>query len=144
MSVLAKLQEDMKTAMKAGQKERLTVIRMLISDVKNIDLQTKKLTEVETVAAYAKKLRKSVEEYEKLGRSTEVAQLKSELAVVEEYLPKKASAEETDRLVEAFLANQSFTEKDTGKATGIFMKSHAQQVDPALASAAIRTRLAGR
>lgn len=38
MSLLARLQEDMKTAMKTGQKERLSVLRMLISDVKNIDL----------------------------------------------------------------------------------------------------------
>ena len=87
---LTKLQEDMKAAMKAGNKDRLQVIRMLISDVKNIDLAPKKLTEEETVAAYGKKLRKSIEEYEKLGKPAEVSQLKSELAVVEEYLPKKA------------------------------------------------------
>ena len=49
MSLLAKLQEDMKAAMKSGQKERLLVIRMLISDIKVIDLQPKKLTEEETV-----------------------------------------------------------------------------------------------
>src|SRR3954451_5603190 len=116
MSVLAKLQEDMKAAMKSGQKERLSVIRMLISDVKNIDLQSKKLTEEETVAAYGKKLRKSVEEYEKLGKTAEVAQLKNEIAIVDEYLPKKASAAETDRLVETFLAGQSFTEKQMGQA----------------------------
>jgi hypothetical protein len=75
MSLLARLQEDMKTAMKSGQKERLGVIRMLISDVKNIDLAPKKLTEEEAVAAYAKKLRKSQEEYEKLGRQDEAAKL---------------------------------------------------------------------
>src|SRR5436853_5960931 len=79
MSLLAKLQEDMKTAMKTGQKERLSVLRMLISDVKNIDLQPKKLSEEETVAAYGKKLRKSMEEYEKLNKADEVAQLKKEV-----------------------------------------------------------------
>jgi uncharacterized protein YqeY len=144
MTVLAKLQEDMKAAMKSGQKERLTVIRMLISDVKNIDLAPKKLTEEETISAYAKKLRKSAEEYEKLGKPTEVAQLKAELAIVEEYLPKKASAEETERLVEAFLAQNSFTEKQVGQAMGAFMKAHGQQVDPGLANPAIKKRLAGK
>ena len=98
MDLQARLTEDMKTALKAGQKERLSVIRMLLSDVKNIDLAPKKLTEEETVAAYAKKLRKSIEEYEKIGRAAEVAQLKSELAIVDSYLPKKASAEETEKL----------------------------------------------
>jgi uncharacterized protein YqeY len=144
MSVLAKLQEDMKVAMKSGQKERLGVIRMLISDVKNIDLAPKKITEEEAVAAYAKKLRKSAEEYEKIGRAGEVAQLKAELAIVEEYLPKKASAEETEKLVEAFLAENAFAEKQMGQAMGIFMKEHGQHVDPGLANAAIKKGLAGK
>lgn len=143
MSVLTKLQEDMKAAMKSGQKERLGVIRMLISDVKNVDLGPKKITEEEAVAAYAKKLRKSVEEYEKIGRAEEVGKLKGELAIVEEYLPKKASAEETERLVEAFLAQNAFTEKQVGQATGAFMKAHGQGVDAGVASGAIRRRLVG-
>src|ERR1700759_1157761 len=110
MSLLARLQEDMKTSLKAGQKDRLQVIRMLLSDVKNIDLAPKKITEEETVAAYGKKLRKSIEEYEKIGRASEVAQLKSELAIVEEYLPKKAGTQDTEKLIDAFLATNSFTE----------------------------------
>ena len=63
MDLLNKLTEDMKLAMKAGQKERLGVIRMLLSDVKNIDLAPKKTTAEEAVAAYGKKLRRSIEEY---------------------------------------------------------------------------------
>ncbi|MDB5322310.1 MAG: hypothetical protein JWN40_3941 [Phycisphaerales bacterium] len=144
MSVLAKLQEDMKAAMKSGQKERLGVIRMLISDVKNIDLAPKKISEEEAVAAYAKKLRKSAEEYEKIGRPTEVAQLKAELAIVEEYMPKKASAEETEKLVETFLTENAFTEKQMGQAMGIFMKKYGQQVDPGLVNGAIKRGLAGK
>ena len=69
MALLTKLQEDMKLAMKAGQKERLGVIRMLLSDVKNIDLNPVKPTAEQAVEAYAKKLRKSVEEYDKPGKS---------------------------------------------------------------------------
>lgn len=144
MSVLAKLQEDMKAAMKAGQKERLQVIRMLLSDVKNIDLGPKKITEEEAVAAYAKKLRKSLEEYEKLGRSTEVAQLKSEIAVVDEYLPKKASQEDTEKLVLEYLSHNTFTEKQMGQAMGGFMKAYGAQVDPALANALIKRHLTGK
>src|SRR6187399_717426 len=119
MDLHAKLTEDMKTAMKAGQKERLSVIRMLLSDVKNIDLMPNKPTAEQVVAAYAKKLRKSVEEYEKLGKTEEVAKLKQEIAVVDEYLPKKASADDTAKLVEEFLAKNSFTEKQLGQAMGM-------------------------
>src|SRR5436309_15041905 len=99
MDLQAKLIEDMKAAMKAGQKDRLSVIRMLLSDVKNIDLDPKKPTAEQAVEAYAKKLRKSQEEYQKLGKAEQVEQLKRESAVVEEYLPKKASREETERMV---------------------------------------------
>lgn len=144
MSPLARLQEDMKTAMKTGQKDRLGVIRMLISDVKNIDLAPKKVSEEEAVAAYAKKLRKSQEEYEKLGRQDEVAKLKQELVIVEEYLPKKASPEETERLMDEFLAKHSFTEKQMGQAMGQFMKAHGGQVEPGVANAALKRKLAGK
>jgi uncharacterized protein YqeY len=144
MSLLAKLQDDMKAAMKAGQKERLGVIRMLISDVKNIDLNPAKPTEEQAVAAYAKKLRKSVEEYEKLNRAGEVAQLKAELEVVESYLPKKASAEETERLVEAFLAKNAFTEKQVGQAMGMFMKEHGGNVEAGVANGLMRKKLGGK
>src|SRR4051812_42288646 len=144
MSLLARLQEDMKTAMKTGQKERLSVLRMLISDVKNIDLQPKKLSEEETIAAYGKKLRKSIEEYEKLNKADEVGQLKKELAIVEEYLPKKASGADTERLVDEFLAKNTFTEKQFGQAMGTFMKAHGGTIDPAAANALLKKKLAGK
>jgi uncharacterized protein YqeY len=144
MDLLTRLQEDMRTAMKTGQKERLGVIRMLISDVKNIDLDPRKPTAEDVVAAYGKKLRKSTEEYERLGKGDEVAKLKGEIAVVEEYLPKKASAEETERLVDAFLAGKSFNEKQAGQAMGAFMKEHGQKADAAVANQLLRKKLAGR
>src|ERR1700759_888481 len=118
MSLLARLQEDMKTSLKAGQKDRLQVIRMLLSDVKNIDLAPKKTTEEEAVAAYAKKLRKSMEEFERIGKADEGAKLKSELAIPEEYLPTRASAEETQKLVETFLSSNTFTPSQVGQAMG--------------------------
>ena len=62
MDLLAKLQEDMKTALKAGQKDRLQVIRMLISDVKVVDMAAKPTTPLQAVEAYHKKLKMSVEE----------------------------------------------------------------------------------
>ncbi len=141
MDLLTRLQNDMKAAMKAGQKQRLTVIRMLLSDVKNIDLAPKPTTAEQAVAAYGKKLRKSQEEYEKIGRTEEAKALGEELAIVEEYLPKKASPEQTEALVEAFLAEHSFTAKQFGQAMGAFMKAHGSEVDPAAANAALKKRL---
>jgi hypothetical protein len=144
MTLLERLQEDMRAAMKSGQKDRLSVIRMLISDVKNIDLDPKKPTEEQAVAAYAKKLRKGVEEMEKYGKTDEANQLRSEIAIVDSYLPKKASPEETARLVDEFLAKNSFTEKQMGQAMGMFMKQHGSNVEPSLVNPLIKQKLAGK
>ena len=144
MELLSKLQDDLKTALKAGQKDRLQVIRMMLSDVQNVDLMPNKPTEQQAVEAYAKKLRKSQEEYEKIGRTAESDKLKWELSVVEEYLPKKASTGDTEKLVAEFLSKHTFNEKEVGKAMGLFMKQHAGKIDPASANAAIRKALAGK
>src|SRR5215218_9735435 len=108
MELLNRLTEDMKAAMKSGQKDRLGVIRMMLSDVKNIDLMPNKPTAEQVVDAYAKKLRKSLEEYEKIGQKEIADKLKFEIGVAEEYLPKKASAGDTEKLVDEFLAKNPF------------------------------------
>ena len=141
MDLQTRLTEDMKTALKSGQKDRLQVIRMLLSDVKNIDLMPNKPTAEQVVEAYGKKLRKSVEEYEKLGKPNEVAKLKEEIAVVDEYLPKKLSAEATAALVDQFLAANTFSAKDMGKAMGAFLKQHGNQVEGATVNKLLRERL---
>src|SRR5690349_12704102 len=144
MDLQAKLSEDMKAALKAGQKDRLGVIRMLLSDVKNRDLMPNKPSAEQVVEAYAKKLKKSTEEYEKIGRAEEVSKLKSEIAVVEEYLPKKASPADTEKLVDAFLAANPFTERDFGRAMGSFMKQHGSAVDAGQANQLLKAKLAGK
>ena len=142
MDIVSRLQEDMKTALKAGQKDRLGVIRMILSDAKTSDLR--KQTPEEAVALYAKKLSKSVEEYQKFGKTAEAEQLKTELAVVQEYLPKKASTGDTAKVVDEFLAKNSFTEKQFGQAMGAFMKAHGAQVDPGQANQLLKLKLAGK
>lgn len=141
MDLQTRLTQDMKTALKAGQKQRLGVIRMLLSDVKNVDLASTPTTPEQAVAAYRKRLQKSADEYEKLGRADEVRQLKEEMAIVDEYLPKKASPEQTEQLVDAFLANNAFTSKQFGQAMGAFMKQHGQDVEPAIVSQLFRSKL---
>ncbi len=141
VALRVRLQDEMKIALKSGQKQRLSVLRMLLSDVKNIDLAPKPTTAQEAVAAYAKKLRKSLEEYEKLGKTQEVADLKFEIGVAEEFLPKKADAQETQKLVDAFVAQNAFTAAQFGPAMGAFMKAHGQQVDAQTANALLRKAL---
>jgi uncharacterized protein len=141
MELLDRLTQDMKAALKAGQKDRLSVIRMLLSDVKNIDLDPKKPTAEQAVEAYGKKLRKSQEEYQKIGKADQVAQLQSEIEVVEEYLPKRASREETEKLVDEFLASNNFTAQQFGQAMGAFRKQHGSNVDGAILNQVLKAKL---
>jgi uncharacterized protein len=142
MDIIARLTEDMKIALKSGRKDRLGVIRMVLSDAKVADL--KKITPEQAVEAYARKLAKGIEEMTKYGKIAEAEQLKSELAIVQEYMPKKASTEDTARLVQEFLAKNSFTEKQFGQAMGMFMKAHGGQVDAAVANQVLKQGLAGK
>ena len=143
--LISRLQNDMMLAMKAGDRPRLDAIRMMLSEAKNADLQKPPSTPEKMVEAHAKRLRKGREEYERLGKPEEVAKLEQELAVVSEYLPKQASAEETAKLVDSFLAEHpELTAADAGRATGLFMKQHAGRVEPGMASARIREGLAQR
>ena len=144
MDLLTKLTDEMKSAMRAGQKDRLGVLRMLITEVKNIDLNPAKPTAEQVVESYAKKLRKSADEFAKVNRPEEVKKIEAEILVVEEFMPKKLSREETMKLVDEFLAANSFTEKDAGKATGAFMKLNGANVDASLVNPILREKLKGR
>lgn len=142
MDLISQLTQDMKAAMKAGNKDRLAVVRMVLNEAKVADLSKK--TPDQAVSAYAKKLAKSIEEYQKYGKSEEARQLQAELAIVQEYLPQKASAEHTEKLVDEFLAANTFTSQQIGQAMGAFMKVHGQQVDAAVANQLLRQKLAGK
>ena len=143
--LLTRLHEDMKTAMKAGDREKLTTIRMLLSEARTADLQKPPTTPEKMIEAHYKRLRKSREEYQRLDKPDEVAALDREIAIAEQYVPKQASPGETNALVDAFLAeNPDFTSGDVGRATGLFMKQHGGSVDPKAANARIREVLGGR
>ena len=145
MSLTDRLTTDMKAAMKSGDKPRLSVIRMLLAEARNADLQKPPTTPEKMVAAHHKRLVKAREEYAKLGKAEEVSNLDTEIAVVEEYVPKAAGGEETAGLVDAFLAEHAeFGVGDVGRATGMFMKQHAGAADAASANARIREVLSSR
>lgn len=141
MTLEQRLTDDMKAALKAGEKERLGIIRLLLNEVKNADLAPGKPTPEAQVEAYGKKLRKTIGEYADYGHPERADALQRELAIVETYLPKKKSAEETEALVDAFLDGKAFTPQQIGQATGAFMKAHGKEVEASVASAILKRRL---
>src|SRR5690625_3363246 len=103
MSILDQLNEDMKAAMKAKEKERLTTIRMIKSAIQNEEIaKGRELTPDEEIAVVSREKKQrmdSYEEFEKAGRGDLITNLEQELEVVEKYLPEQLSDDEIREIV---------------------------------------------
>lgn len=117
-----RLNEDMKTALKGGDQARLSTLRMLRSQIlieKKKDSSITTLPDPDAVRAfqaYAKKLRDSIAEYQKLGKTEDVKKIKGELKIVEDYLPAGLSEAESRELVRAVVSELGATSmKDMGR-----------------------------
>jgi uncharacterized protein len=117
-----RLNEEMKSALKAGNQERLGTLRMMRSQIlleKKKDASIQMLPDakvLEVLSAYAKKLRESALEYEKLGQKDAAAKIRDEAKVVQEYLPALFTPEETKSLVQAVIGElNASTAKDFGR-----------------------------
>lgn len=118
MSLVDRLRDDLKTALKSGQVERLGVLRFLLSEIHNKekDKQAKGEKPVldyeETVAVLqkeAKKRREAIELFRRGGREDLVKKEEKELAVVQEYLPQSLTPEEIRTILEK-LVSRGFKE----------------------------------
>lgn len=122
----AKMKEDMKTAMKAREKDRLQTIRMLLSSLKNAEIELQReLTEediLDVLSTEAKKRRESAKAYRDGDRLELAEQEEAELVVIADYLPEPLSDEEVGAIVEEVMAEVGASSKrDMGKVMGPVM-----------------------
>ena len=91
MTILENLQNQMKEAMRSKSQERLSVIRMLITEIRNEEkLKTNKRSQEDIVLAYHKKLKKSIDQFP----AEKHPPILSEMKIVEEFMPKQMTKEE--------------------------------------------------
>lgn len=127
MGLVDKLTEDMKSAMKNKEKLRLSVIRMIKAALQNEMIQNgnKPLSESEELTVLSRELKQrkeSLEEFKAAGREDLCDQLKEEIIVVENYLPKQLSDDEVEAIVkETIQALGASSAKDFGKVMGKVM-----------------------
>lgn len=104
----ARLQSDMKSAMKAGEKERLGVIRLMMAAVKQREVDDRvELGDEEIVGVLdrmVKQRRESIGQYDAAGRSDLSAVEKTEIEVIQTYLPQQLTASEIDALINSAIA----------------------------------------
>lgn len=103
MPLIEKIEEDFKNALKAGQKERVSVLRLLKAALKNKEIEFgRPLSEedyLSVISSQIKQRKDSITQYEKAGRSDLVETERLELEILSSYLPRQLSPEEVDQLI---------------------------------------------
>ena len=151
MSIQARMQEDIKQAMRARDVLRRSVLRYLRSEIHNAEIAQQKELDDEGVLAVlsrqAQQRRDSIEAYEGANRQDLVEREKGELAIILEYLPQQLTRAEIDSLVEQAIAETGASgPADMGKVMGKLMpqvRGRAEGRDVSAAASAALGRLAG-
>ena len=134
MSLKETLNNDIKAAMKAKDKETLAVLRMIKTAVQAAEIDKKEELNAEEeltiLAREAKQRRESLAEFVKAGRDELVAKTEAEIEIVERYLPKQLSVEEVKEVI-AIVAEKigATTQKEFGKLMGAVMQELKGKAD---------------
>ncbi|NCF74041.1 MAG: GatB/YqeY domain-containing protein [Gammaproteobacteria bacterium] len=146
MSLKGQLTEDMKSAMKAGDKDRLKVVRLILAAIKQIEVDTREELDDAAVLTVLTKMvkqrRDSVDQFEKGDREDLAAIERAEILVINTYLPEQLSAEELASIVdEAIKASGAESIRDMGKVMGQVKAKAAGRADMGAVSATVKERL---
>ncbi|TFD92333.1 GatB/YqeY domain-containing protein [Jeotgalibacillus sp. R-1-5s-1] len=138
MSLVNQLNQDMKTAMKNKEKDRLSVIRMVKSALQNegYRLNRQELTEEEELTVLSRELkqrRDSAQEFQAAGRDDLTEKLQQEIALLETYMPKQLTEEELESVViETIKETDASSKADMGKVMSAIMPKVKGKADGAL------------
>jgi uncharacterized protein len=146
-----RLNEELKTAMKSGDKLRVATIRMINSGLKDKDIEARgqgKTVSEDDILALLQKLVKSRQEsaeiYEKAGRTDLSTQERGEIAIIQSFLPQPLSPDEVDAAIAAAVAETGAASiKDMGKVIGALKGKFAGRMDFGAASALVKAKLGG-
>ncbi len=146
MSLKGQITEDMKSAMKAGEKDRLKVVRLILAAIKQIEVDTREqLDDVQALAVLTKMVkqrRDSIEQFEKGDREDLAAIERAEIVVLEDYLPEQLSADELAAMVdEVIQATGAESIRDMGKVMGQIKAKASGRADMGAVSATVKERL---
>ena len=139
MNYIEKIKEDMYVAMKSKDKVKATILRSLLSNLKKIEIEKKEpIAEPEylsIVKKMVKQLKESIDVYSQAGRLELAEKEKSELSIIEAYLPKQFSEKEILELIKNIISEISANNiSDIGKVMAIVMKKGGGKVDGGIAN----------
>ena len=145
MSLKTRLQDDMKQALRSGDRARLGVIRMALAAIQQREVDERKdLDDAELLAVVEKLVKQrheSVEQYRAGGRDDLADKEAAEIEVLKAYLPEPLSEEELSALIdEALESTGAASMKDMGRVMGFIKSRAAGRVDMSVISARVRAR----
>ena len=146
MSLKNQITEDMKSAMKAGEKDRLKVVRLIMAAIKQVEVDKRVELDDAGVLSVLEKMvkqrRDSVEQFEKGGREDLASIERGEIEVLQAYLPEQLSADEIAALVDEIIAATGAEGiRDMGKVMGQIKAKAAGRADMGAVSATVKERL---
>ena len=144
--MLSTLMNDMKSAMKAGEKSELGALRNLIGKVKAKQIDSgKDLTTdecIKVMASAAKQLKDSIQQYKDGGRDDLAENEAFELSIVEKYLPEQMSEDDVRAIVQKTIADVGAESmKDMGKVMGVAMQAVGGEADGSIVQKMVREEL---
>ena len=151
MSLRESIESDYKTALKAKDKNKISTYRLILSGIKDLDINNrsgteKKETDNEDIKKLLKKMIKqrseSIELYKKNNRKDLQDIEEQEVSVISQYLPKQISEEDTKKICEELIKTTGANSiKDMGKVMGELKKNNADSIDFSKAGAIIKELL---
>jgi len=140
------INDDVKNAMRAKEKERLKTLRLITAAIKQIEVDKRIELDNDAVVAVLEKMLKqrkdSIEQFEKAGRDELAAVEKAEVEIICAYMPEQLSDAEIDALVDAAIASSGAASmKEMGKVMGVLKPQLAGKADMGSVSSKIKSRL---
>lgn len=147
MPLKDRITEDMKSALRAGEKERLGTVRMILAAIKQREVDERiSLDDAQVLAVLdkmVKQRREAITQFESGARADLVAKEQAEIALLQQYLPAQLSTSEIDSLIGKAIAQTGATSlKDMGKVMGVLKGELAGRADMGAVSARIKQKLA--
>ncbi|MGF1642412.1 MAG: GatB/YqeY domain-containing protein [Thiotrichales bacterium] len=147
-SLKTRVIDDMKTAMRAGDKEALGAIRLILAAIKQVEVDTRKELEDAEILAVLDKMRKqrreSIESFQQAARQDLVDKELAELQIIERFLPQALSDAEVEALIESAVATTNAASlRDMGKVMALLKPQLQGRADISAVSGRIKARLGG-
>jgi uncharacterized protein len=146
MSLKAKITDDMKAAMKGGEKDRLAVIRLVQAQIKQREVDERIELDDAQVLAVLEKMQKqrrdSLDQFEKAGREDLAKVERYEITIIDAYLPTKLTDAELDALIDAAVAESGATSaRDMGKVVALVKEKAAGRADMGAVAGKVKAKL---